>query len=335
LNLLVSDLKRRLKEGAPDKVYLFYGEEKFLIDTYLKQIKGAVVSGPFADFNYNIFTDNNADFDEFVESVEGYPQMADKKMIVVKDCDFLKQADYQESMEKIIKNAPDYAVLVFVEEELTKVKKDLIKCIEKVGCVVDFKKQTPSDLRAWVNRTFALSGKKMRVDDMEHLVTICEHSLSKLKIECDKLIAAVGDEEVVTRGHIDQMVQVPFEYKVFQIADKILSCDASVYSILNELKNNKEQPTVIISLIYSQLASLLMFKNLERERVNAEDFLPPNRKFLARRLSSECRKHSPDKLRMGMKLCAQYDVDIKTGKIEGFTALEIIMAQLMIKKEKQ
>ena len=330
--ITVAQLKKQLKDGKLNRVYLFYGEEQFLQETYLSQLKSVVVDKTFADFNYNLFSENTASFDDFVTAVESYPQMAEKKMIVLKNTDFLRLEDYKKAMVKIISNAPDYAVIVFIESDFKKVKNDLIKQIENIGVIVEFTKQTTSDLRAWVNKKFADSGKKMRVDDMEHLVNICERSLGKLGIECDKLIASVGDNEVIDRSDIDSMVQVPLEYKIFGMADKLLANDANgAYAMLNELKNNKEQPTVVITLIYSQLAGLLMFKQLRNERANAEDFLPYNRKFLARRFASECMRHDEQKLRKAMKLCAEFDEGIKIGKIEGWTALEIIMGNLLTK----
>ena len=138
------------------------------------------------------------------------------------------------------------------------------------------------------------------------------------------MVAAAGEDEVITGKLIDDMVQVPLEFKIYSMADKLLSGDdKGAYIMLREFKLNKEQPVIIISLIYSQLSSLLMFRQIKQR---GADFLAPNRKFLARRLAGESMRHDEKKLRAAMQKCALYEDEIKSGRIEGWTALELIMA---------
>ena len=114
------------------------------------------------------------------------------------------------------------------------------------------------------------------------------------------------------------------------MSDHLLSGNAEkAYSILNGFKISKEQPIVIFITIYKQLADLYMFRTLADEGKNGADYLAPNRKWLASKLSTESKRHSKEKIRKGMKMCAQYDLQIKSGKIDGFTALEMLMAEFL------
>lgn len=136
-----------------------------------------------------------------------------------------------------------------------------------------------------------------------------------------------GDSEEITAELINEMVRIPLEFKIYSMADKLLSGDAvGAYTMLREFKLNKEQPTVIIALIYSQLSMLYMFRQIKQD---APRFLPPNRKFLAGRLAAECMRHTGEKLRASMRQCARYEDDIKSGKIDGWTALELVMEYLL------
>ena len=120
---------------------------------------------------------------------------------------------------------------------------------------------------------------------------------------------------------------MPLEFKIYAMSDKLLEKNAQVaYNMLNEFKISKQQPTVIISLIYSHVAALYMFAKLKGR---AREYLPANRKFLARKYLQESQRHSEEKLRKIMKQCACYDDGIKGGKIEGWTALELIMANFL------
>jgi len=329
--LTVTQLNKQLKAELKN-IYLFYGEEQFLHKTYVDKLKNMVLEGPLAEFNYTVFDGKAADFDAFTAELNTYPQMADRKLLVLRETPFLTAADYQKVMQKILADIPPYAVVVFVEPDIKKVKKDLLKLIDAKGASADFAKQSAADLRSWVNRTFSAYGKRMKIEDMERLIGICDRSLTRLKTECEKLAAAAGDSEVIAGRLIDELVQIPLEFKIYAMSDKLLAKDADgAYTMLREFKIAKEQPTVIISLIYSHVAGLYMFSWLNAD---AERFLPPNRRFLASKYSRDCRRYSGDKFREIMKLCAEYDDGIKGGKIDGWTALELVMSGFFAKSNR-
>ncbi len=325
--LTVAAFNKRLKEKT-DPLYLFYGEERFILSAYIARIKSTVMpDDTFAGFNFSVLEGKAAAFDDFASELSTYPQMADYKLIILKNTDFLSGAEYQKPLHSLLGDLPDYAVVIFVEEDVKKIKKDTLKLIESKGAVVEFARQSNADLRAWVGRELAKYRKKMYTEDIEYLIGICDRSLERLRVECDKLIAAAGDGEVITRKTVTELVHVPLEYKIYTMADKLLSGDAlSAYQMLRELKLAKEQPTVVISLIYSQLATLYMFQRLSNR---AEDYLPPNRKFLARQYAARCRAFDAQMLRSMMQKCAESDDNIKRGRIDGWTALELIMASLL------
>lgn len=296
---------------------------------YVKKVTDMALGDGLREFNYSYYNEDNEDFEAFVNDVEAYPTMSEKKVVVLKNTKFVKLKDYQKPLAEIFENIPDYAVVIIVEEEASKLKKALVEIINKKGECVEFKRQNVADLRAWVSRQLAIKNKQMNPGDTEYLINLCERSLEKLSVECEKLVAST-EEPVLIRKMIDELVKVPVEYKIFEMSDHLLCGNAeSAYSILNGFKVNREQPIVIFITIYKQLADLLMFKLLGEEEKNAADYLAPNRKWLAGKLSAESKRYSKERLRMGMELCAQYDLQIKSGKIDGYTALEMMMAEFL------
>lgn len=325
----VTKLKQLLKQGELKNIYFFCGEEKYLVDMYVKKVADMALGDGLREFNYSYYNEDNENFDSFIDDVEAYPTMSEKKVVVLKNTKFVKLKDYQKPLADIFLNIPDYAVVIIVEDEASKIKKPLMDAISKKGECVEFKKQSVADLRAWVTRQLALKNKQMNTADAEYLINLCERSLEKLSVECEKLASSTEDD-VITRKMIDELVKVPVEYKIFEMADHLLCGNAdAAYGILNGFKINREQPIVIFITVYKQLADLLMFKLLNEEGKNAADFLAPNRKWLAGKLNGESKRYTKEKLRMGMELCAGYDLQIKAGKIDGYTALEMMMAEFL------
>jgi len=326
----VKQLKSQLKEKTIKSIYLFGGEETFLVDKYTKEITDMCVDEAFKEFNYSFYNEDNESYDSFFDDVNSYPTMSEKKVVVLKNVGFTKLKDYQKPLCQLVSSLPDYVVVIIVEPEIKKIKKALADEIEEKGEIVEFQKQTIYDLRAWVAMNLGRFGKNIMPADAEYLINLCQLSMEKLNIECEKLGSAEGN--TVTKKLIDEMVNVPLEVNIFSMSDEILNGNSkNAYNILKGLKSSKQEPIAILIIMYKQFADLLMFKNLGEENANAESFLAPNRRWLAKKLMQSCRRYSKEKLRLAMKLCAKYDIDIKSGKIDGFTAIEMLLAEILIK----
>ena len=46
-------LRADIKSGSPENVYIFYGEETYLRDRYLEELKALLVPAGFEEFNYH------------------------------------------------------------------------------------------------------------------------------------------------------------------------------------------------------------------------------------------------------------------------------------------
>ena len=328
----VTKLKKILTEEKIPNIFLFYGEEKYLLNSYVKRITDKVIGGGIVEFNLDVFDEKNTDFDLLKAAAYAYPQMAQSRIVICKNTEFLRNDSMKKGMAVFFENLPETTVVIFVEDDFKKVKKDNLKIIEKDGCVVNFEKQNVNALTKWINQRVIAAGKKISAADAQYLAEICDLSLSHIDLECGKLIAASGDNDVITRKNIDNMVPVSVEYKIFSLINFLLDKNGDkAYELYNEMKIQGNQPTEVIANVYSQFAVIYMCKKLAYERKNAAEFLPPNRQFLAQKYGRTHTKYPEEYLRKIMKLCAEYDVGIKTGKIDGYTALEIIMAEVLNK----
>ena len=80
-------LKSDLSTGNIGQVYIFYGEESYLREYYLGEIKKKLVPAGFEEFNYHRLSGKTLTMQELNEAVEAMPMMAERTLIVVTDCD--------------------------------------------------------------------------------------------------------------------------------------------------------------------------------------------------------------------------------------------------------
>ena len=81
-------LKTDLKEGNPlGNAYLFYGEESYLREYYLGEIRKALIPAGFEEFNYHALEGKDLTAQSLTEMAEAMPMMAERTLIVVTDWD--------------------------------------------------------------------------------------------------------------------------------------------------------------------------------------------------------------------------------------------------------
>ena len=147
-------LDNELKQGKLNSIYLFYGEELYLLDTAVKKIKklfGELILG------INYIQINETNIDNLISDIETPAFGFDKKLIVIKNAGLFKkgtkknpeansgrQKKIAEYIEENIKLINDSTILLFIEEDISKV--ELQKVIEENGVVCNFERLKPLDI---------------------------------------------------------------------------------------------------------------------------------------------------------------------------------------------
>ena len=74
-------LKQNIREKTPGRLYVFFGEETFLLEHYLGQLKKLVLDPLTESFNYHRFNTETFDVTAFSEAVENLPMMAEYTLV--------------------------------------------------------------------------------------------------------------------------------------------------------------------------------------------------------------------------------------------------------------
>ena len=83
-------LKADLSAGTPGCAYIFYGEESYLREHYLEQLRKKLIPAGFEEFNYHRLDGKDLTVTNLIETAEAMPMMAERTLIVVTDFDLFK-----------------------------------------------------------------------------------------------------------------------------------------------------------------------------------------------------------------------------------------------------
>mgnify|MGYP001446125032 CR=1 FL=1 len=140
-------LRAAVKAGVPANLYIFYGEERYLLQTMAQRLKELLIPAGFEEFNYHRLTGKGLTVQELAETAEAMPMMAEHTLITVTDMDIFKLDEGQRTaLIDLLSDFPPYCTLIFLYEQLT-YKRDgkMKKLCARAG--VDAGKVFPHNLR--------------------------------------------------------------------------------------------------------------------------------------------------------------------------------------------
>lgn len=188
-----AQLIRDLKNGEFAPLYIISGEETYLKEYYLRQLREKVVDPAFADFNLIEFEGKGLTVEQLTEAIDSYPAMSEKKLIIVSDFDLFKPpAGFSDVLPGILGDLPEYVCLVFyydVLEGKPDKRTKLYKTLEKTACFAEFSHQEERELVAWLERRARALGCSIAPEDASYMIFLCGNSMTNLAGEMEKAAA--------------------------------------------------------------------------------------------------------------------------------------------------
>lgn len=338
----ITELKARLKEKKLDKLYLFYGEEEYLKEFYIKKIEELVPDAGLEEFN-RILISGTSDYGVYDNAWEGLPMMTDKRILMIRDSNIFttrrsggivppneSQKDFW--LEKF-KNLSEDTVVIFCEKNAD-ARSALFKSASKNGFAVRCDYMSLPDLKTWVIKR-ALNA-KIKIDDKtaEYLVSVIDPGLSNLEHELDKLIGFCDD--VIYKSDIDRVVSKALQVQIFDITDGITEGNAQkIFSVVNNMKTQKESAFGTLYLIYANAEKMLRLKLAEvTNRAEAAKLLSTSPWLAEKYLKSAAAFDTAALMRMVTRV-PEIDYEIKNGVMTDWQALEQYLFEALNARSKR
>ncbi len=334
-NSMLQTLKEQIREGNPGRLYFFYGEENFLQNHYLEQLRKCVIDELTESFNFHKLTAETFDIRTFADCVENLPMMADRTLVVVDEIDLFKmnESDW-EKMGEVLSDIPDYCTVVFTYETTPfkpdKRMKKRWDIVSKYGLLVEFEKQNQRDLVNWIIRHFAALKKRIAPDLCIYLIDITGGTMTALAGEISKICAYSG-ADTICKSDIDAVVEPVLDAVVFQMTDLLGQNDYGAALIkLQQLLKMQQEPIPILGAIGGHFRRLATAKILLDNGKTASDLmqLTGMSDYPARKTMSAASRFSAAFYAKAAELVLETDRKLKTSFDDGKRLLEVLILQL-------
>ena len=335
--MTVDVLEKELKEGKLNNIYLFYGEETYLLENSIKKIKkifGECIKG--INFIQIDETNINTLISELQTPAFGY----EKKLIIVRSNLFKKANNKTEEkenknsnqsiiakyIEEHIEEIKESIILLFVEEAIN--KNSLYKVIEQNGIVCNFERLKPNELALRLKAICNAYKVNVDLNTMNYFIETCGTNMQNLINEIRKLIEYAGENGTITKDIINKLSVKELEARIFDLTDSLgkKDCKNSI-EILNELLYNKEPIQKILITLYNHFKKLYLVKLCEaygKDITNSLN-LKPNQIFLVSKYKKQAGYFKEEELRKILNELIELDNKTKIGKIDINIGLEAIL----------
>lgn len=258
------------KKFAP--IYLFHGEEDFLIDEGVQLIISKALDEGTKGFNLDVVYGTKVEAKDVVAHASSFPMMGARRVVVVKEFEKLATTEVaKEVISAYINNPLESTVLILVSLEPDFRRKpftDLKKHAELIECKQLYDNQVPG----WIADRIKHLGKEANAEACRLMQAYVGNSLRSLQNEIDKLFIFIGDRKQVTAEDIASVVGATKGYTIFELQNAIGRKDSKeAVKILERMLEGGQSPQMVIVMLTRFFTQLWKLSDIRSRRLSEQE----------------------------------------------------------------
>ncbi len=333
----VEELEKDLKQGNLHGIYLLYGEEKFLLESSLKNIK-KIFGERIPGINYISMDETN--INGIISDIETPAFGYEKKLIIAKNTGLFKKDSKRktkgnsdeikdrlnEYIKDNIKTINETTIIVFLEDNVDKC--ELFSTVEKFGIICNFEYLKPIQIQT---RLKAISNAyKVNIENstLTYFIECCGTNMQELINEYRKLIEFAGKNGTIKKEDIDILSIKKMESVIFDLTDSLgKKKTKDAINILRNLIAEKEPLAKILITLYGHFKKLYLTKIAiaTNKDITSSLNLKPNQSFLVNKYKTQANYFKQEELRKIMQELCDLDYKYKVGLMDLQMGLESIL----------
>ena len=324
------ELRRALKQGQIEPLYLLFGAETYLRDLAARAITRTVLSdAPLREFNESTFSLASVDVQQAIAAACQFPMMASRRVVRITEFSKLQREADEAALMRYIASPVESSVVIFVADELDK-RRRLSKMLLDSCAAVEFAPLADAELAKWAKDH--LKAWKVEVDErsLHQIVALVGSDVRTLAHELDKLATAALSSGRITMQMIDELTGRSRELSNFELADHLIARNRKrALQTLRRLLDDGAEPVMLIGLIASNYHRLALAKDLmSKGAPNPEVYrqvgiFGKREEFLA-----TARRTDAATLARSIERIAAADLAIKTSQATPRLQLEMLICEL-------
>lgn len=315
--MLYNQIIEKIRKRDFYPIYFLCGEENYFIDKIYEALDNFVLTEEEKGFNYDVFYAPEVKLGQVIAAARGYPMMAEKRLVIVKELQRVKKEDLEILTPYLEKPAPTTVlVLIYKDKKLPDGRSKFMKALKNNALFFESKSLYEKDVLLFVQQLVNDKKYQIEPDALQILVQYLGTNLQLIESELNKIFIYLSakKENLINKELVFEFVNIDKDFNVFQLIDALGARDVvHAHHIIDQMsKNFKDQPPLmIIPQIYKFYLQLAILKqnNKNSDRDIAE-FLKIN-PYFAGKYKIALQKYSLTKIKQNLLYLLNADLALK------------------------
>lgn len=315
-----------IEKNELKRVYLIYGEEKYLVRNMKHRLIDGIVSND-DNMNYSKFTGKDCTAKEVIEIADTLPFFAEHRVVLLEDTGWMKSGN--DEMAEYMKSIPESTVLLFVESEVDKRNK-VYKQVKNAGYVCECSRMNRSELSKWILVRLNKENKKITKENMNYLLNKLGDDMDNITNELDKLVSYTMGREVIEAEDIDKVCISEITGRIFEMVDAIGNKNQrKALDLYYDLIAVREAPMKILYMLARQFHIMLQVKEMSLKGVPAAEMAKNMRmqNFIINKTLGQCKNFKLSVIKSAVDYCLKLEEAVKLGNMNDKMAVELIIVK--------
>lgn len=323
---ILKNIIKDIEKNELKRVYLIFGEEKYLIRTIKnRMIKGLVNDGD--TMNFTKFAGKDSSVKEIIQTCDTLPFFAEHRVVLLQDTGFFKTSN--DEMAEYMKDIPESTVMIFIESEVDKRNK-VYKQVKNIGYICECSRMNRSELSRWILVRLNKENKKITKENMNYLLEKLGDDMENIVSELDKLISYTMGRDVIDTDDIDAVCISEITGKIFEMVDAIGSKNQKkALDLYYDLIAVREAPMKILYMLTRQFNIMLQVKEMAQKGKSAGEMAKNMgmQSFIINKTLSQCKNFKLSAIRNAVNYCLKMEEAVKMGNMNDKMAVELVIVK--------
>jgi len=266
------ELKRRLKQKTLDPLYLFTGEEIYLIEEAIRTIKNESLTAEEQDANFHTFYADDANWDDLFPLAQTFPFVGKNRLIVLKRLEKMKKGNEGITrLSNFFKKKRSSLYIILTAEKIDQRTKSG-KLLNEKAVTVQFYKLFENQVPSWIVQRVRNSGRNISLPLAQIMTQILGNDLSRIDNELTKIYLYMDQDKQITQEHLAIVSDGGRIFSVFDLVKNLGEKRAEPsLKILNNLMDEGSNALLLLSMIVRQFRHLCLAKSLMQQGKGAAE----------------------------------------------------------------
>ncbi|MFH0810201.1 MAG: DNA polymerase III subunit delta [Pseudomonadota bacterium] len=256
-------IEQECRQGRPAAVYLFHGEEDFLIERAVRQIEEAAGRGPFPAKER--YAGKEVLARDLLESACTLPLGNGFQLLIIDDAQAIPATERGKLLPYLDRPCASSCVVFICQGKRLDARNDLLAALKLKARTVEFSRLKTAELKTWAKSEALARGLKPEPAALDALVKCSGGALRELAAELDKAALSAGPDGRLALTDLAALSRHGGR-NVWQLAEMACGTDAGAALLaLDDVLGAGGAPTWILNEMAKRVRRLLEVTDIAKD----------------------------------------------------------------------